>query len=168
MQPFQFTQVLYHYKPTLMKFALLATALTLGTISVQAQENTAPKLKVYVDCASTFCDYTYIRTEINLVDFFLDRLAADVHVLITSRQAGSGGTQYQVIFFGQKRFINNRDTLTIQTGANATDFERRDLMVHYLKLGLAPFIAIPFRDLLDLRRDIFLSGEVVRPERFNR
>ena len=124
-----------------MKFTFVAVTLTLFSFYVQAQETTSEKLKVFIDCSGFDCDNTYMRTEINLVDFYLDRLAADVHVLITQRQAGSGGQQYQIIFYGMKRYVNSKDTLTVQAGPNATDFEKRDLIVHYLKLGLAPFIA---------------------------
>jgi hypothetical protein len=99
------------------------------------------KLKVFIDCSDTGCDMTFIRTEINLVDFMLDRVAADVHVLITEQSTGSGGSKYQLIFFGQNRFKNLQDTLQFNTDANATDFEERDLLIKYIKLGLAPAIA---------------------------
>jgi len=69
------------------------------------------RLKVYVDCSNTWCDNTFIRTEINIVDFLLDRIAADVHILITSQQNGSGGSQFQMLFYGQNRFKNISYTL---------------------------------------------------------
>lgn len=83
----------------------------------------------------------YIRSEINIVDFLLDNAAADVHVLITSQSTGSGGNQYQLIFFGQQYFKNQTDTLRFNTDPNATEFEERDLLLKYLKTGLIPFIA---------------------------
>jgi hypothetical protein len=98
------------------------------------------RLKVYVDCSNTWCDNTFIRTEINIVDFLLDRIAADVHILITSQQNGSGGSQFQMIFYGQNRFKNISDTLKYNLDPNATDSESRDAMVKYIKLGLTPFI----------------------------
>ena len=61
---------------------------------------------------------TYIRTEINIVDFFLDRIAPDVHVLITSIRNGSGGRQYQLIFYGQNSYKADRDTLHFATAPN--------------------------------------------------
>jgi len=98
------------------------------------------RLKVFVDCNSTYCDLTFIRTEINIVDFVLDRIASDVHVLITSQQLGSGGTQYQMIFFGQQSFRNNIDTLLCNTPPNATTSEIRDLQVQYIKVGLLAYV----------------------------
>jgi len=71
----------------------------------------------------------------------LDRIAADVHVLITSLRNSSGGRQYQVIFYGQNSYQNVKDTLSFFTDPNATDFERREALAKYIKLGLAPLVA---------------------------
>jgi len=95
---------------------------------------------------------SFIRTEINIIDFLLDRIAADVHVLITEQGTGSGGSKYQLIFFGQNRFKNQQDTLHFTTDPNSTDFERRDKLIKYLKLGLTPFIA-----KTDAAKDIQIS-----------
>ena len=113
----------------------------LFSIPIAAQNNTSAKLKVFVDCSNTGCDMTFIRSEINLVDFLLDRIAAEVHVLVTEQSIGSGGSKYQLIFFGQNRFKNFQDTLHFNTDPNATDFEERDMLIKYIKLGLAPCVA---------------------------
>ena len=111
------------------------------TIPAFTQQITLSRLKVFIDCSSTWCDMQYIRSEINIVDFLLDNKASDVHVLITSQGTGSGGDQYQLIFFGQQHFKNQADTLSFSTDPNATDFEERQLLLTYLKTGLVPFIA---------------------------
>lgn len=107
----------------------------------QGEKKVPDKLKVFIDCSSTWCDMTYIRSEITLVDFLLDRVASDVHVLITNQQTGSGGSKYQLIFFGQNYFRDMKDTLHFTTDPNATEFETRDELIRYIKLGLAPYIA---------------------------
>lgn len=99
------------------------------------------RLKVFIDCSNTWCDQTFIKTEINIVDFLLDNQAADLHILITEQNTGSGGSRYQMIFFGQNKFKNQSDTLQFTTSPNATNFEERDIFIKYLKLGLGPFIA---------------------------
>ncbi len=83
---------------------------------------------------------SYLKTEINIVDFILDNKAADVHVLITEQPIGSGGSQYQLIFFGQNNFKNLQDTLRFNTNPNNTNFEDRDLLIRHLQLGLVPYI----------------------------
>lgn len=114
--------------------------LLLGSKITLAQPQYPSRLKVFFDCSSAWCDIQYIRTEINVVDFLLDNEAADVHVLVTSQNTGGGGTQYQLIFFGQQLFKNQKDTLRYSTNPNATDFENRDIMLRYVKSGLIPFI----------------------------
>lgn len=98
------------------------------------------RLKIIIDCSNTSCDMNFIRTEINIVDFMLDRQAADVYVQVTEQETGGGGSQYQLIFFGQNQFKQITDTVRFNTAANATDFEERELFVKYLKLGLIPYI----------------------------
>jgi len=99
------------------------------------------RLKVFIDCSNTWCDFSYIKTEINIVDFLLDYQAADLHILITEQSTGSGGSEYQMIYFGQNQFKNQSDTLRFNTSPDATDFEKREIFIKYLKLGLAPFVA---------------------------
>src|SRR5688500_756190 len=76
-----------------------------------SQQAIPSRLKVFIDCPNTWCDMQYIRTEVNIVDFLLDNIAADVHVLITQQNTGGGGDHYQLIFFGQHQFKGQKDTL---------------------------------------------------------
>lgn len=99
------------------------------------------RLKVFIDCNNTYCDMDFIRTEINILDFYLDRLAADVHILITDQRTGGQGRQYQMLFFGLNRFKNMTDTMLFSTEPNLTEFERRDVFIKHLKLGLVPYLA---------------------------
>jgi hypothetical protein len=98
------------------------------------------RLQIFVDCSNVFCDMDYIKTEINLVDFIRDNKDADAHILITEQAVGSGGKQYQLIFFGQKTFSYLIDTLKIITQPNNTEFENRALLTKYIQLGLVPFV----------------------------
>lgn len=120
--------------------------------SAQNDKGITAKLKVFVDCSNTWCDMNFIRSEINIVDFLLDNQAADVHILVTEQNTGSGGSKYQLIFFGQNRFKNLQDTLLFNTGPNSTDFERRDMLIKYMKLGLTPFVA-----KTDAAKDVIIS-----------
>jgi len=82
----------------------------------------------------------YIKTQIKFVDYVLDNKASDVHLLITQQDNGGGGSQYQLIFFGQNRF-HQTDTLHFNTKPNNTDFENRDLLIKYIQLGLVPYVS---------------------------
>lgn len=110
-----------------------------------------PKLKVFVDCKNVHCDNNFIRTEITLVDFVLDRVAADVHILITSVRSGNGGSSIQYIFFGQNSLQKYSDTLSAVISPNLTAVERRMEILKKIKLGLFPFIShSPFSGLINL------------------
>src|SRR5678816_306979 len=108
-----------------MRKPFLVLTLLFITLLIRDRNNNQPvhRLKVFIDCSNTWCDQTFIKTEINIVDFLLDNQAADLHILITEQSTGSGGSQYQLIFFGQNQFKNQSDTLRFITSPNATDFE---------------------------------------------
>src|ERR1700741_5085477 len=96
-----------------MRKSFLLIVLIFFTFLTKAQNNNQPahRLKVFIDCNNTRCDQTFIKTEINIVDFLLDNEAADLHILITEQETGGGGSQYQLIFFGQNKFRQMTDTL---------------------------------------------------------
>ncbi|MER3497202.1 MAG: hypothetical protein C4308_00470 [Chitinophagaceae bacterium] len=60
--------------------------------------------------------------------------------LLLTRERGGGGRQYQLILFGQNKFISQPDTIRFNVDANATEFESRNLLLKNLKMGLLPFI----------------------------
>lgn len=110
-------------------------------LQATAQDSSLKKLQVFIDCSRIGCDRTFIRSEIKIVDFLLDRQAADVHVLITAQKAGSGGRQYQLIFYGQQAYNGYIDTLLFTTARTATDAEVRQQLVHGIMIGIAPLVA---------------------------
>lgn len=84
----------------------------------------------------------YIRTEITAVDFYRDNEMADVFLLINNNRSGGGGRQYQLIFIGQQNIYAGRtDTLYVNNKQTDTDFEVREKLTRFIKLGLAPFVA---------------------------
>ncbi len=120
---------------------LIALATLASCVLVDAQEaEKSKRIKLFLDCNTVWCDETYIRTEINLVDFVFDRVAADVHVLTTAQPLGNGGRKYQMIFYGQHAFAKLRDTLSFSMLPLATEVEIREKLLTYLKLGLVPYI----------------------------
>ena len=122
--------------------SLLPLLILLLTLTIaDAQPAVPSRLKVFIDCSTVWCDFQYIRSEINIVDFLHDNAGADVHVLITSQGTGSGGAEYDLIFYGLQYFHQHTDTLRFITSPNATEFEARDQMLKYLKAGLIPFIS---------------------------
>ncbi len=121
------------------KIITIVLLMVLG-IKADAQNADSSKLKVFIDCR-TGCDINFIKSEIPIIDFVLDRVAADVDVLVTTQPVGSGGKQYQLNIYGQHQYKNTTDTLTFTTTANATASETRQKLLQYLMLGLSPMVA---------------------------
>lgn len=96
---------------------------------------------MFLDCNNTRCDRTYIRTEINLVEFVNNRALADIHLLLTDQRGGNGGRTYQLIFFGQNDFEGKTDTLTFSMPPATTEVEYRSRLSNYIKIGLVPYVA---------------------------
>ena len=69
--------------------------------SVFAQDANT-RLKVYLDCNNCFGDY--IREEVDIVEYVRDPAEADVHILVTQADTGSGGTERAVALIGVGRF----------------------------------------------------------------
>ncbi|MTB52681.1 hypothetical protein E1J53_0017015 [Lewinella sp. W8] len=84
----------------------------------------------------------FIRTEITAVDFYRDNQTADLFLLINDNRSGGGGRQYQLLFIGQQNsYANRSDTLYVNTKQTDTDFEVREKLTRFIKLGLAPYVA---------------------------
>lgn len=120
---------------------LLFAAVNNSAAQAQLSDTGRQRLKVFIDCRNARCDMVFIKTEITVIDYLVDRLAADVHILINSFSTGGGGNRYTIVFFGQNRFAHLADTVMYFEKVNTTYAESRELLVQHLKLGLVPFIA---------------------------
>ncbi len=128
---------------------LILIFFSLNTIAISQTliDNSSPpyKLRVFIDGCDRRdggCDMDFIRTEITAVDFYRDNQIADVFLLINNNESGGGGRQYQLLFIGQQNIHAGRsDTLYVNTKQTDTDFEVRERLTRFIKLGLAPYVA---------------------------
>lgn len=97
-------------------------------------------IRLYLRCHS-WCDFTYVKTEIRYVDFVNDRFEANVYAMLTSQQTGSGGEMMTLAFSGQQNFAGLDDTLHFVKVDTDTPDEFRNKLVKALNLGLARFAA---------------------------
>ena len=98
-------------------------------------------LRAFLDCHAHGCDDEFFVTEIPFVNFIRDRADSDVHLLVTSLETGSGGTQYTVTFIGLRRFAGRADTLASSVAPNSSDDARRRELTRLFKLGLVRYVA---------------------------
>jgi hypothetical protein len=116
-------------------FALAAAA------QAQAQETGPPaRLRIFLDCRSD-CDFDFIRTEMEFVDYVRDRADADVHVLVTAQNTGPGGREYTINYIGLRFFAAVNDTLRWVAPQDYTDEVRRQGFLRVLRVGMMRFIA---------------------------
>ena len=103
-------------------------------LNAQSDSINQKNIKVFYDCNS--CDVTFIKQNLQQVEFVRDRKYADVHILVMNQQNGSGGQQYTVNFIGQHGFSDITDTVNFSTNPNMTDDEERRLQLRYIEFGL--------------------------------
>ncbi len=106
-------------------------------------------LNIYIDC--DYCDQSYFKENFTIVNYVRDRKVADVHIIISEMETGSGGTEYMIQFTGQKKFQRLNDTLVFSLPADYTDDEERKEQLKHIQLGLVPYIMkTPFANNLNL------------------
>src|SRR4029079_17249310 len=127
-------------RPFLVIALLLATIAAPETSWAPRREPDRP-LRVFVDCNTMGCDLDYFRTEIPYVDYVRDRTDASLHVLVSTLQTGSGGTEHTMTFIGLKEFAGISDTLIYVASQTSTPDDRRKGIARTLKLGLVRYVA---------------------------
>src|SRR5438552_14057376 len=94
-------------------------------------------LRVFLDC--NFCDFDFMRTEINFVDYVRDRQDAQVHILVTQQQTGGGGTEYTLHFIGLRELGNISDTLKYVSPPGASPDDLRHGLARSIRLSLVRY-----------------------------
>lgn len=128
---------------------LFACTLLIIAPSLRAQEAAASRpeaskateqLRLFLDCASSGCDFDFLRTELTWVSYVRDRTDAQVHVISTSLGTGSGGQQVTFKLLGLREFEGVDDEVHYTTSQGASNDEQRREFVRVLKIGLARYV----------------------------
>ena len=118
---------------------LFALAIACAAPSMaRAQVMQAP-LRVFVDCYE--CDTEYLRQQVTFVDYVRDRMASDLHVLVTTQSTGGGGMTWTVKFIGIGRLASVDRTHVFSTAATATSDDRRREFARVFRLALTGYAA---------------------------
>ncbi len=114
-------------------------------------DETVELIDVYLDCQTWGCYTDYIRNEVTFVNYVRDQEDADIHLRI-NRERTASGREYTLNYFGRRTFAGRENQIRFFSSDNDTDDERRQKLVRYLKLGLAPYlIETGLTDRMDLR-----------------
>lgn len=122
---------------------LILVCLCLASVAAAQDEapatDTGGALRVFLDCDRRQCDFDYVRREVAFVDYVRDPQDADVHVIVTTRGAGSG-REFQLEFLGRDRFAGVGDVVTFVVPSTDTEDEERQRFTRIFAQGLVPYL----------------------------
>jgi hypothetical protein len=143
----------------LLLLVLIAPELV-GRAAKRPPAQAQAQMRVFLDCNDCYQDY--LRSELEFIDYVRDRTEADVHVLITTSETGSGGREYSVSFIGLGSFQGMDQALKTVSASSDTDDTIRRQLATTLRIGLLPYLArrgVP----QGLEVDVKLGTEQARP-----
>ena len=106
---------------------------------IQSDTTRAGAAKVFIDCRT--CDMNYTRQAIPYVNYVRDVKEAQIYILVTNQNAGSGGMQYTYTFEGLGDFKGLGDTLVYTSNPDETTPIVREQRTKILKMGLMRYVA---------------------------
>lgn len=126
--------------PTVVRLIALSLLLVCAgpAASQEVEMVTRARLALFLDC--DFCDETFIRQEMPYLDHVRDREVADVHVLVTQEDTGSGGEAQTYDLIGLGSFEGMDFSTVFTTTADATDAEERNGFLRTLEAALVPYL----------------------------
>jgi hypothetical protein len=145
----------------LMLFAQIISMPVNGQVPV-SKADTLRKgaVKVFIDCES--CDINFIRQNIPYINYVRDTHEAQVYILVTDQDAGSGGNQYTFTFQGQAEFKGMNDTLVYTSNPDETSTITREKKTNLLKMGLMRYVArTPVFNEIEIKYNSELEEEQV-------
>ena len=97
------------------------------------------RLKVYFDCNNCFGDY--IRDEVNIVEYVRDPAEADVHIIVSSSDTGSGGIERAVALIGIGRFKGTDFKSRAISQSGDTEDTQRQRLATAITIGLLNYLS---------------------------
>lgn len=127
---------------SILAFVFCLTLLLPFTLMAQNtdEETTgSPKPNLFLDCG--YCYQSYLKENVTLVNYVRDKEDAQIHLLITRAQTGSGGTEFTLSFIGAKGYEGTDNEIVYVSSNTDTQQETRAGLARYIKIGLVPYIA---------------------------
>jgi hypothetical protein len=148
----------------LILFLITAISIPSNIISQEnksaADSTRAKAVKIFLDCGD--CDMNYTRQEIPYINYVRDVREAEVFILVTDQDAGSGGEQFTFTFQGQGKFKGLNDTLTFTSSPDQTSTIIREKRTNMLKMGLMRYVAkTPLFNEIEINHNKDLESEEV-------
>lgn len=97
------------------------------------------KPDLFLDC--NHCNTSFLKENVTIVNYVRDKADAQIHLLITRAQTGSGGTEYTLSFIGKKEFEGKDNALVYVAQENNTQQETRSELAKRIKAGLISYVS---------------------------
>ena len=117
-------------------FIVFISTIKISIAQTDTVKNNLPN--VYIDCNE--CDMEYTKKQVDFVNYVRERRAADLHILVTGSETGSGGFTAILLFYGQNKFAGKNDTLTFSVKPNTAEEIIKEKFVKVLKLGILKYL----------------------------
>lgn len=122
-------------KKQFLCYLILSLGLTVGAQELPSDTLRKDAPNIYMEASD------YIRKEIPYVNYVRDIKDADVYIISTRENTGSGGREYTYFLVGQKGNNGMADTISFVTSPGETEDEIRTKQVRTLKMGLMRYVA---------------------------
>lgn len=119
-------------------YLFIVISLLLLPNSLAAQDS-LDTINVFLDCRRA-CNESFVREEIQFVNYVRNVEDSDVHLLIISQRTSNGGEEFTLQFIGENMFSGIDKTDTYFSAESDTEVERRTGLNHRIKLGLLPYL----------------------------
>jgi hypothetical protein len=145
---------------------LLTLALSFFNVFSQEAENKSDTLRK--DALNVFMEASdFFKKEIPFINYVRDIKVADVYIITTEENTGSGGYVSTFFIVGQGKYKGMTDTLKCSFSPDETSDNRRAKQVKTLKLGLMRYVAkTPLAQFMNINFSEPLS-ETVSSDKWN-
>ncbi len=117
-------------------FVIFIFTIKLSLSQTDSIKNNLPN--VYIDCND--CDMEYTKKHVDFVNYVRERRAADLHIIVTGSETGSGGFLATLLFYGQNKFAGHNDTLSFSIKPSTSDEIVKEKFVKVLKIGIIKYL----------------------------
>lgn len=107
--------------------------------SQEPTTQTQVPINFFMDCHD--CDLDFVRQKLPFVSFVRDPKLADVHLLVSDSDTGSGGKKFFLNFIGQGTFENQNFQYEYIAGQSDTEDDIRNGLLKIFKVGILPYLS---------------------------
>lgn len=106
---------------------------------IAAAQSAGGRLQIYLDCENCFGNY--MRDAVDFVDYVRDPVDADVHILVSRSETGSGGIERTVSFIGLGRFKGLDFRSRALSQSSDTEDTQRQRLATAITIGLLNYLS---------------------------